>query len=88
MTDGPLGEHICFPDEVAFIVQNFQGCKQTVGTVRIERRGIGSGIDKAVLLGELIIKIVQFGLLGGDEGFREVLCLIFNQLADTIPDGN
>ena len=43
---------------------------------------------KAVLLGELIVKIIQLGLLGSNEGFREVLCLIFNQLTNTIPDGD
>ena len=88
MTDGALGEHIRFADEVTFIIQNFQGCKQTVGAVCAERRGIGSGIDKAVLLGELIVEIVQLGLLGGDKGFREVLCLILDQLTNTIPDSN
>ena len=88
MTDCALGEHIRFPDKVALIIQNFQGCQQAVGTVCAERRGIGSGIDKAVLLGELIVKIVQLGLLGGNKGFREVLCLILDQLTNTIPDGN
>ena len=54
----------------------------------MECGGVGSGIDKTVLSGKLVVETVQFGLFCGDEVFREILCLISNQLTDTFPDGD
>ena len=58
LLDGALGEHIRLADKIAFIVQDFQGTQKAERTIRRKGRAVGAGVEDAILLGKLVIKLV------------------------------
>ena len=56
LLDGALGEHVRFAQEIALVVQHFQGGQQEERIVCAEYRPVGAGVDDAVLGTEIVIQ--------------------------------
>ena len=62
LLDGPLGEHIRFPFQLAIIVQHLQGAEQIVGGIPVKGQPVGPVVDEAKFLGKSVIEPVQLRL--------------------------
>ena len=58
LLDGSLGEHICFTDEVALVVQHFQRRKQAVRTVRAKGGVVRPRVDQPILFTEIVVEFI------------------------------
>ena len=66
MLDGPLGEHIRLANQLTLVTQDLQRTQQRVGGILSESKPVSGTAQQAVLLRELVIELVEIGLLGQD----------------------
>ena len=86
--DGAFREHIRLTDELALVVQHFQGGKQEVGAVRPERGVVGAGADAPILPHKGVVPGVELPLFCLDVLVRVVLGLVLDEGTHTVPEPN
>ena len=86
--DGSLGEHICLTDQLTLVVQNFQRTQQRIGGILSECKPVSGAAQQTIFLGELVIELVEIGLLRLDFAVLRSMQLQINELPGTVPDGD
>ena len=86
--DGALAEHVRFADELALVVQHFQGRKQEIRTIRPERGVVGAGGNAPIAFYKGVVPGVELPLFCLDVLVRVVLGLVLDEGTHTVPEPN